>query len=865
MEIKLTRLRCPNCGSDLEIENLSPDREFIQCTRLGCGATFKINRGIRFAEFKKAEAEKIGKYRREMTEALFPLNRTQASTNAENILAMIPDDYRAKAVCCITDSWFEDQRPLENFLDSRAEATAEEFEEIFPAMLSQCNYKAWQKLTAAIPYYITDPQKQAELKEHADLRMESILEENDKYAIVSRDIFICHSSADNAVVMRVVNALEEDGWKCWISERNMPPDTRLYWEKIKKNISLCRIFLVCCSGSAMLSNPVQREIYMAEEFPEVQRLELKLDSRRHTTLFNHFFEGLTWIQLENDFEASITALKNEVYQILHANRPKLEDILAKADEYMQTGEVQKELEVLLEGEKSWPRDCGLLLRIGRAYRRIGDHDKAMICYHKVEEINPKIPVTFINRGSLYLVNGLYSQAKEQYEKAESLVTENPDSIDPHDLGILYANYALSVGKLGEIRTAEDYLTRAERLGYSSDHIADIRSKLGIVPEPSEMRLQLIYDAGKKLMDTGDYDDALQSFSSIPGYKDADTLAEECRKKTNEVSAQNEAIYDAAVNFIGDGTAADCQHALRLLEQIPGWKNADELAEQCRIRLEELTAREEKESIYLRAKNSMAENTEEGYQAALGLLAQVSGYLDADELAEQCKEGVISSGKEKIYLSGKKYMSENTENGYEQARKQFKQIYGYKDATDLFQQCGRKLMDLKDQQKNEIYDRAQERAKDDTVEGYTEAVRLLSSIDPWKYSDMLIAEYNAKIKELQTPPDKSSFWLLSIATVVLFFLPRWLFGSWIGIFIPEFMYLILTLIDYRVLLLNRRKPRIFPTLLMLIPLAAHFIYVLPEVKSSGLYQKIFVLSEAACLLISTCCGISVLTDPEEQNR
>ncbi len=211
--MKLTRLRCPNCGADFENIDVSDGQKVFTCTRLGCGASFILDRGIKFADIRQSEAEKISRYRSEMMDALFPFNRKLAAQNAESILSVLPDDFRAKAVLCLTDSWFEDKRPVESFLSARSECTPEEFEEVFPFLVSHCNYKVWQLLQSAIPYYIPDPSRQKQLREQMELRMETLLQENDLYAFVPRDVFVCHSSADYETVSQVVRELEKDGWK----------------------------------------------------------------------------------------------------------------------------------------------------------------------------------------------------------------------------------------------------------------------------------------------------------------------------------------------------------------------------------------------------------------------------------------------------------------------------------------------------------------------------------------------------------------------------------------------------------------------------------------------------------------------------
>ena len=328
--MKLTRLRCPNCGADFENIDVTEDQKVFKCTRLGCGASFILDQGIRFADIKQADAEKIEHYREELKRSLSPFDRHLAGRYAENILAILPDDYRAKAILAIAQSGEQSSRPLYYFLQSDPACTPEEFEEVFPCLLEHCDYRGLNLLRDAVSA-VEPVTKRRPYFEKISRQTDYLKRKVEDYADIPRDIFVCHSSDDLGIVMKVVNALEADGNKCWYSERNMPPDSLHYWEKIRKAIRRCTIFLVCCSGSAMMSDPVQTEIEFAEE-AKVKRLELKLDDAPHTSLFKHFFDGISWVKLDDDFDGAMRQLKEFVYQLKHAERNAEENAAQKKAE-----------------------------------------------------------------------------------------------------------------------------------------------------------------------------------------------------------------------------------------------------------------------------------------------------------------------------------------------------------------------------------------------------------------------------------------------------------------------------------------------------------------------------------------------------
>ena len=311
--MKLTRLRCPNCGADFENVDLEQGQRVFKCTRLGCGATFIVDQGEKFADIDKREAEKIEQYRTEMNNALSPFDQYLAMRYAENIIAILPNDFRAKAVLSIAQSNENNKRPIYNFLSSDFDCTYEEFEEIFPVILRYCDYHGLKLLEESIQN-IPDNQTKSEMQAQINRQMAYLKKKNDDYADVPRDVFVCHSSDDIDIAMKVVKELEDDGNTCWISERNMPPDSRYYWEKIEKSIQQCTIFLVLCSNSAMQSDAVQREISIADS-SQVKRLELKLDDTPHTVLFKHFFDGISWIDATKDITRAVNDLKEWIYQL----------------------------------------------------------------------------------------------------------------------------------------------------------------------------------------------------------------------------------------------------------------------------------------------------------------------------------------------------------------------------------------------------------------------------------------------------------------------------------------------------------------------------------------------------------------------
>ena len=83
-----------------------------------------------------------------------------------------------------------------------------------------------------------------------------------------------------------------------------------------------------------------------------------------------------------------------------------------------------------------------------------------------------------------------------------------------------------------------------------------------------------------------YRTAVAGFEKIPGFKDADSLAEDCRNKAQEISRKN-LIYDQATAKMSrfmSWNFPDYAGAFALFQKIPGWLDANKQATICRQKI-----------------------------------------------------------------------------------------------------------------------------------------------------------------------------------------------------------------------------------------------------------------------------------------
>ena len=112
-------------------------------------------------------------------------------------------------------------------------------------------------------------------------------------------------------------------------------------------------------------------------------------------------------------------------------------LLSEASAFAEKKDYQNELQTLIKAVKLAPEDDTVLLRLGRAYWRLGSLEKAMEYYRIAEDLYPNDPSVYNNIGSNYFKSGHYEQAKEQYEKAVAIIVSDPLSASAEDAAVTY--------------------------------------------------------------------------------------------------------------------------------------------------------------------------------------------------------------------------------------------------------------------------------------------------------------------------------------------------------------------------------------------------------------------------------------------
>lgn len=201
----------------------------------------------------------------------------------------------------------------------------------------------------------------------------------------------------------------------------------------------------------------------------------------------------------------------------------------------------------------------------------------------------------LKRAFMFLEDGEWGRADDF---CEQVLNQDPENAQAY-LGKLMAEL--------RVRRQEDLPNCEQPFNNSNNYQKAVRfggekisgMLLGYIDHINERnenaRLNGIYDNAVLAMSSADSEPkyyALEAvFRTVPGFKDADALAEQCLVKAEE--CRKDAIYNNAVKKRSAAhTVEDFESVVQALGTISGWKDVDEQINACQRRMEEIKEQEE---------------------------------------------------------------------------------------------------------------------------------------------------------------------------------------------------------------------------------------------------------------------------------
>ena len=206
--------------------------------------------------------------------------------------------------------------------------------------------------------------------------------------------------------------------------------------------------------------------------------------------------------------------------------------------------------------------------------------------------------SLLKRAFMFLEDGDWSAADEYCEKVLDIDPENARAY----LGKLMAECrACRLEDLQNCRQPFDGSGNYNKILRFAEPklIETLKGYIAHINERNEnARLTGIYNRAVSAMNEAnsenEYKAAAEIFKTVPGFKDADSLVEKCLD--NAETCRKDALYNSARSQMRQNTISCYESAIRMLESIPGWKDADEQIYACQKKIEELKAKEEAERL-----------------------------------------------------------------------------------------------------------------------------------------------------------------------------------------------------------------------------------------------------------------------------
>lgn len=307
MDIK--NAKCTNCGAIL---NVNAYQSIIQCEY--CHTSNVVEQALNFGKLKIDHTDDILSLRKNLTSAIKDNNIQEIKRLSAAIQDLLPDDFIATYFHAYALASLGQVKPLRDFYKAPKLGTYEQIQTVVNHITENSDLRDEPRIIEFLNRVKPDFVDQFKYAHQKRVELEN------QYAPVPRDVFICFSSYDEMTAEKAVEAIEKEGFTCWISTRNLRPnDSENYWSNIEKAIKNSRLFLVISSQKAMLSKDVQEEIDIASKHKK-RMFEYKVDSTPHTILFKHVFNGIKWVDGINHSASSLYNLSIRVYEEIRAKK-----------------------------------------------------------------------------------------------------------------------------------------------------------------------------------------------------------------------------------------------------------------------------------------------------------------------------------------------------------------------------------------------------------------------------------------------------------------------------------------------------------------------------------------------------------------
>jgi formylglycine-generating enzyme required for sulfatase activity len=131
-------------------------------------------------------------------------------------------------------------------------------------------------------------------------------------------VFISHSSKDRKIAQTICGALENRGFTCWLSSRNVGGGEN-FQEAIVRAIRSAKVMVLVFTANANNSDEIKKELVVAGKYGLVV-IPARVEDVVPNDAFMYEFATRQWIDLFEDWERAIEGLSSQIAGILNAVR-----------------------------------------------------------------------------------------------------------------------------------------------------------------------------------------------------------------------------------------------------------------------------------------------------------------------------------------------------------------------------------------------------------------------------------------------------------------------------------------------------------------------------------------------------------------
>ena len=218
----------------------------------------------------------------------------------------------------------------------------------------------------------------------------------------------------------------------------------------------------------------------------------------------------------------------------------------------------------------------------------------------------------LERVFLFLEDGKWQDANIYCEKVLDIDPKNGEAYLGKLMAELQVKNRKQLADCAEPFDDRDNFAKVIRFGDEALE-KEMRGYITHINERNEnARLTGIYENAQCTMQNAQSEEACKKaaeiFKSISGFKDADTLAEQCLDKAE--ICRKDAVYLTAKSKMIGKKVASYEEAIKVFQTISGWKDADEQIYACQKKIEEIKVKEEADRLEAERKALEAERKAE---------------------------------------------------------------------------------------------------------------------------------------------------------------------------------------------------------------------------------------------------------------